>query len=161
MDSCPLWGYAIHRMELTHAEHHIYYATYHLVWTPKYRHPVFKEPYRGVLKSIIVKAVYDYNIDIQDIEIPSDHVHALVSFPPPMSISTCMRVLKSVSARELFKRHPSIRAKYFWGGKLWSPSYYAETIGQRNEQAIQAYIRHQLDAESKLIERSRQLKLFP
>ena len=117
-------------MDLQHTEHHVYRLEYHLVWTPRYRHPVFIEPYRTALKQIIVKSGYDYDITVLEIEIPPDHIHALVSLPPRISVSECMRVLKSISAREFFKMYPAIETKYFWGGKLWSPSYYAETVGK-------------------------------
>ena len=41
---------------------------YHFVWTPKYRHKVFIEPYWGYLKEIIKKVTYDYDIDIVELE---------------------------------------------------------------------------------------------
>ncbi|MCF6229714.1 MAG: transposase, partial [Gammaproteobacteria bacterium] len=41
---------------------------------PKYRHKVFKEPYRAILKGIIQKIGYDYDIDIVELEIPEDHI---------------------------------------------------------------------------------------
>ncbi len=148
-------------MELQRASHHVYRLEYHLVWTPKYRHPVFHEPYRTALKQIIRKAAYDYDIGILEIEIPPDHVHALVSLPPRISVSECMRILKSISAREFFSKYPDIGKKYFWGGKLWSPSYYAETIGKRNESVIRAYIQNQLKHEKRHIAQLKQLKLFP
>ena len=93
-------------------------------------------------------------------EIPPDHVHALVALEPSMSVSECMRILKSVSAREFFQRHPDIKKKYFWGGRLWSPSYYAETIGKTNERSISAYIRNQLKEEERYERVLRQLKLL-
>jgi REP-associated tyrosine transposase len=161
MDSYPGMGYAIHRMTLTRSEHYVYRTTYHIVWTPKYRHPVFTEPYRSVLKGILAKAAYDYDMTVYAMEIPRDHVHAAVSFSPPMSISTCVRILKSISAREFFKKYPQIKKKYFWGGKLWSPSYYVETIGVRNEEAVKTYIRNQLKEEAKHLAKLKQLKLFP
>ena len=148
-------------MELQRASHHVYRLEYHLVWTPKYRHPVFTEPYRTALKQIIVKSGYDYDIDVLEIEIPPDHIHALVSLPPKISVSECMRILKSISAREFFKKYPDMEAKYFWGGKLWSPSYYAETVGKRNEGAIRSYIQNQLKHEKNHIAQLKQLKLFP
>jgi len=147
-------------MELQRAQHHIYRLEYHLVWTPKYRNPAFQEPYRTALKGMIVKTAYDYDMEVLEIEIPPDHVHALVSLPPPISISECVRILKSVSAREFFEKYPEIRKKWFWGGKLWSPSYYAETIGNRNEAAIQSYIRNQLVEEERHVQKLKQLKLI-
>ena len=147
-------------MEMRRAEHHIYKLQYHLVWTPKYRHAVFVEPQRHDLKAILEKVAFDHDIEMQELEIPPDHVHALVALEPTMSVSECMRILKSISAREFFSRHPDIRKKYFWGGKLWSPSYYAETIGKTNEHAISAYIRNQLKEEERYERVLKQLKLL-
>jgi len=147
-------------MELQRASHHIYRLEYHLVWTPKYRHPVFKEPQRTVLKQIIRKTAYDYDIDIIELEAPPDHIHTLVALLPQMSVSECMKILKSISAREFFRKYPDIKEKYFWGGKLWSPSYYAETIGQKNEAVITKYIQNQLEAEKRHLKQLKQLKLF-
>jgi putative transposase len=147
-------------MELSHAEHHVYYAKYHLVICPKYRHPVFQNPYRTTLKQILIKAGYDHDIEVLEIEIPPNHVHMMLSFAPPLSGSDAVRILKSISAREFFRKYPEIREKYFWGGKLWSPSYYIETIGIRNEAAIKKYIQQQLIQEEKQIAKMKQLKLF-
>ncbi len=47
-----------------------------------------------------------------------------------------MQVVKSISAREFFKLFPDIKRRYFWGGKLWSQSYYVETIGNVTEDTI-------------------------
>jgi putative transposase len=148
-------------MDLQYAEHHVTRLEYHLVWTPKYRHPVFKEPQRTVLKQILIKAAYDYDMEITEIEIPPDHIHALIIIPPTISISECFNIIKSISAREFFACFPDIKQKYFWGGKLWSPSYYAETVGKRNEEAIRKYIKNQLKKEQGHIIKLKQLKLFP
>jgi len=43
---------------------------YHFVWIPKYRHKVFSDPYREVMKTIIRKIGFDYDIDIVELEIP-------------------------------------------------------------------------------------------
>ncbi len=64
-------------MELQKNTHHVYRLMYHFVWIPKYRHKVFREPYREALKGIIEKIGYDYNIDIVELEIPDDHLHSV------------------------------------------------------------------------------------
>jgi len=133
---------------------------YHFVWIPKYRHKVFCEPYRDVLKGIIEKAGYDYNIDIVELGIPEDHIHMVVRGIPKMSPSDVMQVIKSISAREFFRCYPEIKKKYFWGGKLWTQSYFVETIGNANEDVIRAYVRDQLVEYEKKEDRSRQLGLF-
>ncbi len=147
-------------MELQKNTHHVYRLMYHFVWIPKYRHKVFNEPYRDVLKGIIEKIGYDYNIDIVELEIPEDHLHMVVRGVPRMSPSDVMQIIKSISAREFFRRYPEIKTRYFWGGKLWTQSYFVETIGNANEEVIRDYVRGQLTECETKEDRSRQLGLF-
>jgi putative transposase len=108
---------------------------------------------------MIEKIGYDYNIDIVEIEIPVDHLHMVVRGEPKMSPSDVMQIVKSISAREFFQRYPEIKKRYFWGGKLWTQSYFVETIGNANEDVIRAYVRDQLKHEKKE-DGPRQLELF-
>ena len=117
---------------------------YHFVWIPKYRHKVFKEPYRENLKAIIRKIGYDYNIEIVELEVPEDHIHMVVRSEPKISPSRIMQIIKSISARNFFKLYPEIRKKYFWGGHLWTQSFFVETIGNANEETIRKYVQNQL-----------------
>ena len=39
-----------------------------------------------------------------------------------------MQVIKSITAREFFRVYTEVKKKYFWGGKLWTQSYFVETI---------------------------------
>ena len=136
-------------MELRRNTHHAFRIMYHFVWIPKYRHKVFIEPYRSTLKNIIQKIAYDYDIEIVEIEIPVDHIHMVVRGEPKDSPSRIMQIIKSLSAREFFRLYPEIKRKYFWGGKLWTQSYFVETIGNANEDVIREYVQNQLKAMSK------------
>ena len=147
-------------MELQRNTHHVFRLMYHFVWIPKYRHKVFSEPYRGELKAIIQKIGYDYDIDIVELEVPVDHIHMVVRSEPKLSPSKIMQVIKSISAREFFKLRPEIRRKYFWGGKLWTQSYFVETIGNANEDVIRAYFKNQLNAMNGNEVHAQQLGLF-
>jgi putative transposase len=133
---------------------------YHFVWIPKYRHKVFEEPYRTVLKDIIRKVGYDYEIDIVELEIPADHVHMVIRSEPKVSPSEVMQVVKSISAREFFRLHPEVKKKYFWGGKLWTQSYFVETIGNASEEVIRKYVQDQLEVMDNGEKSSSQLGLF-
>ena len=147
-------------MDLRRNTHHVYRLMYHFVWIPKYRHKVFSEPYREAMKRIIKKAAYDYDIDIVELEIPEDHIHMVVRGIPKMCPSDVMQVIKSISTREFFRLYPEIKKRYFWGGKLWTQSYFVETIGNANEEVIRAYVRDQLTEYEKREETSIQLGLF-
>jgi putative transposase len=103
---------------------------------------------------------YDYNIEIVEIEIPVDHVHMVVRTEPKVSPSYIMQIIKSITARQFFKLYPDIKKKYFWGGKLWTQSYFVETIGNANEDVIREYVKNQLKQMDKIEAKSGQLKLF-
>ena len=133
---------------------------YHFVWIPKYRHKVFVEPYRSSLKQIIGKIAYSYDIELVELEVPTDHIHMVVRTEPRMSPADVMGVIKSISASEFFRLYPDIKKKYFWGGKLWTQSYFVETIGNANEDVIRRYVQNQLEAMDKGEEISKQLKLL-
>ena len=121
---------AIQLMELQRNTHHVYRLMYHFVWIPKYRHMVFSEPYSGELKGVIEKIGHNYDIDIVELEILEDHLHMVVPRVPKMSPGGAMQIIKSISAREFFRRQPEIKKRYFWEGRLWTQSYFFETIGK-------------------------------
>ena len=133
---------------------------YHFVWIPKYRRKVFSEPYRTVLKNIIEQIGYDYNIEIVELEVPVDHIHMVVRSEPKVSPSDIMQIIKSISARQFFRLYPDVKKKYFWGGHLWTQSFFVETIGNANEEVIRAYVKNQLINMDKVEAKSKQLKLF-
>jgi len=147
-------------MELQRNTHHVYRLMYHFVWIPKYRHKVFEEPYRTVLKDIVWKIGYDYDIDIVELEVPTDHIHMVVRSEPKASPSSVMQIIKSISARKFFRLHPEIKKKYFWGGKLWTQSYFVETIGNASEEVIRKYVQDQLKVMDRGEKSSTQLGLF-
>ncbi|MCT3444692.1 transposase, partial [Limosilactobacillus fermentum] len=41
------------------------------------------------------------------------------------------------------KRHPEIRQSQYWGGHLWSPSYYMSTLGNMSKEVVEQYINNQ------------------
>ena len=112
------------------------------------------------MRSIIEKIGYDYNIEIVELELPVDHIHMVVRAEPKDSPSTIMQVIKSISAREFFGIHPDIKKRFFWGGKLWTQSYFVETIGNANEDVIRKYVQNQLSVMDKLEKKVGQLDLF-
>jgi putative transposase len=147
-------------MELQRNTHHVFRIMYHFVWIPKYRRKVFSEPYRTVLKNIIEQIGYDYNIEIVELEVPVDHIHMVVRSEPKVSPSDIMQIIKSISARQFFRLYPDVKKKYFWGGHLWTQSFFVETIGNANEEVIRAYVKNQLINMDKVEAKSKQLKLF-
>lgn len=147
-------------MELSRNSHHVFRIMYHFVWIPKYRHKVFVDPYQSMLKDIICKIGYDYNIEIVELEIPEDHLHMVIKSEPKASPSGIMQIIKSISARKFFRIYPEIKKKFFWGGKLWTQSFFVETIGNANEEVIRKYVREQLNKMDRQEEKWKQIRLL-
>ena len=145
-------------MELDRNSHHVFRIMYHFVWIPKYRHKIFREPYR--LKEIIYKIGYDYNIEIFELEVPVDHIHMVIKSEPKYCPSYIMQIIKSISARNFFKLHPDVKKKYFWGGKLWTQSFFVETVGNTNDTIVREYVRNQLKKMDTIEQRGKQLKIY-
>ncbi|MET3115182.1 REP element-mobilizing transposase RayT [Pedobacter sp. CG_S7] len=76
------------------------------------------------LKAICVRISERYEIQFVEIGYESDHVHFLVEGIPSMSVKKIVSIIKSITARELFLRHPEIK-KLLWGGSFWTSGYYA------------------------------------
>ncbi len=113
-----------------------------------------------MLKGIIEKIGYDYDIEIVELEIPEDHLHMVVRGVPKMAPSQMMQIVKSISARGFSRHYPEIKKHYFWGGKLWTQSYFVETIGNANEEVIRAYVQEQLSEHENKETGAKQLGLF-
>ncbi|PAJ74952.1 IS200/IS605 family transposase [Pseudoalteromonas sp. NBT06-2] len=131
---------------------------YHFVSIPKYRRKVFPESYSEAMKVIIQKIGYD--IDIVELEIPEDYIHMVLRSEPKMSSSQIMQVIKSISAREFFKLYSDIKRRYFWGGELWTQSYFVEIIRNATEDTIRKYVQNQLVELDKKEVHASQLGLF-
>ena len=71
-----------------------------------------------------------------------------------------MQVIKSISARECIRLYPKIKRRFFWLGKLWTQSFFVETVGNYNENTVREYVKNQLSEMDKLENKTRQLKIF-
>jgi putative transposase len=50
------------------------------------------------------------------IEVDIDHVHIYMEIPPQISVGRAVRILKSLSARYMFKKFPYLK-RLFWSGE--------------------------------------------
>ena len=116
---------------------------YHYACPAKYRRKVFTEEVEKSLKEICIRLGECYEISFIEIGADENHVHFLIQGIPTMSPSSIIQRVKSITARELFIRHPGIKVA-LWGAHLWSSGYYVNTVGQYgNEKVISAYVRNQ------------------
>jgi len=116
---------------------------YHLVFPLKYRKGVITDNVGESLKDICLEISERYEMNFVEVGYEIDHVHFLLQSVPSMSVSEITMKLKSITAKQLFQRHPEIKSK-LWGGNFWTSGYYANTVGQYgNEEVIRKYIESQ------------------
>ena len=121
--------------------HTKYNCTYHIVFIPKYRRKVMYGKIEKEVGEILSTVCKITGVKLIKGGVCLNHVHLYVSILPKMSISEVMSKLKGKSALMIFDRHPEYRDKY--GRHFWARGYYAETIGQVNEETIKKYIEEQ------------------
>jgi len=125
--------------------HNVSVLTYHLVFPAKYRRIVFDENVDTVLKEACLGIEDRYQLKFLKIGTDKNHVHLLVQSVPTYSITKIVTLIKSLTAREIFKRCPRVK-KQLWGGEFWTDGYFASTVGKHgNENMIANYVKSQGD----------------
>ena len=101
-----------------------------------------------------------YEVKFLEIGTDKDHVHFLVQSVPTYSVKKIVQIIKSLTAREIFRRCPQVK-KMLWGGEFWSDGYFASTVGKHgNETVIGDYVKGQGGGEYQKLHSSPQLSLF-
>ena len=133
---------------------------YHYVCPSKYRRVVFSETVDASLKEVCLEISYRYEIDFIEIGTDKDHVHFLIQSVPMYSPTKIIQVVKSITAKEIFKKHPEVK-KQLWGGEFWTKGFYVNTVGKHgNESTIREYVQRQGRATEYQKLHSQQLSFF-
>jgi len=98
-------------------------------------------------------------VEIDEMRVQSDHVHMVVSIPPRLSVSDFMGVLKGKTAIRIFKSHPNLKKKPYWGNHFWARGYFVNTVGI-NEEMIRRYVKFQEEEERKMERDRSEFTLF-
>ena len=118
-------------------------VNYHIVFCVKHRQKILNGEVESFLKETILDIAQDKNFTIKTMEMnESDHIDLFISAHPKHSIGQIIKWIKGISGIKLFKRFPDLTKK-LWKGKLWSNTYYVETIGSTSEEDIKKYIENQ------------------
>ena len=140
--------------ELCRASHKVFKIKYHFVFCIKYRKDLFLvEKYMDSIREICGGMEERYHMKFETMGFDEDHVHFMLCSVPKYSASQLFRIVKSVTAIQLFKKHPDLKEE-LWGGEFWSDGGYVGTVGEGiNADIIRDYIKRQG-------RKGEQLKLF-
>ena len=140
--------------------HNVSVLLYHLVCPAKYRRNIFSLEVTKSLLLICFEITEKYEIEFLEIGTDADHVHFLIQGIPSLSPSEIVRVVKSITGREIFRLHPEVKTM-LWGSHIWSSGYYINTVGQHGtEEVIKRYIENQGRVNEYEKVYSNQLRMF-
>lgn len=103
----------------------------HLVWCPRYR------------RRVLGGRVAEHGWEVVAKEVMPDHVHLFVQVGPTDAPAAVVRALEGRTARPLRAEFPYLRR---FARVLWSPSYFAASVGCVSQSTVRRYSEHQSDA---------------
>ena len=115
----------------------------HLVFITKYRGRVFDGEHLTKLEEIMRDICQQFEVELVEFNGETDHVHLLVNFPPKVAISKLVNSLKGVSSRKLKLHFPELHKVAWKSDVLWSPSYFAGSVGGAPIEVLRQYIEQQ------------------
>ena len=113
------------------------------------------EEVAGYVKVVLGQIADEYEFRIDTMEVMKDHVHVFIEAPPGYAPAKVAQILKSITAREIFKKFPRMR-KAMWLGMIWGDGYFVRSVGDKvTADVIRKYIEYQKHEDS-----ARQLAMF-
>jgi len=151
----------MNKSEYIHKSHNVSVLLYHFVCPAKYRRCVFDERIDRSVKDICLEISKRYQIHFLEIGTDKNHVHFLLQSIPTYSCTKIITIIKSITAKEVFKLHPEVK-KQLWGGEFWTDGYFVNTVSRFGDEAsISQYVKEQgIEKEYKVLHKSTQLALF-
>jgi putative transposase len=129
--------------EYIHKRHNVSVLLYHFVCPAKYRKVVFSKDVDNEIKNVCLEIGKRYEMVFIEIGTDKNHVHFLIQSVPTQSPSRIIQTVKSITAKEVFKKMPEVK-KMLWGGEFWSKGYFTNTVGHKgNEETVRKYVREQ------------------
>ena len=120
----------------------VYMINYHIIWATKYRKQILTENIRTTLGTILNTICDAKGWTLIESQAMPDHIHIFLSVTPFERPVDIIKILKGVTAKQLFEAHPELRSALRYG-HLWSPSYYIGTAGNVSSEVIAKYIKDQ------------------
>jgi putative transposase len=104
--------------EFRRERHSVSRLTVHLVCVTKYRRKVFDTAALEWLQRHFAKVCEAMECELLACDGEADHLHAVIEYPPKVSVSVLVNALKGTSNRLLRKERPDIAGRYY-DGVLW------------------------------------------
>ena len=95
---------------------------YHIQLIIEYRKSLLNKKTEKVILEATKEFKERYAIEISHVGFDKNHVHFLCKFLLKYSGGQVIKVIKSITAKEIFREVPEIK-KELWGGEIWTDGY--------------------------------------
>jgi putative transposase len=117
--------------------HSVHQLDVHIIFVTKYRASTLTNAIDGALRDIFSEECDKMGCRLFRSKCDGNHVHAVIRFPPTISISKLAQQLKGASSYQIHKNFPDAPKPF------WSPSYFAKTVSSISLDRTKKYIDEQ------------------
>jgi len=124
--------------QLRKGRHSVSSLKIHLVCVTKYHQEIFTTESLAALEKSFAEVAQKMDFQVLEFNGEADHIHALIEYPPKLSVSQIVNALKGVSSRRYGQAgYPKPDGK----DALWSPSYFVSSVGGASIEVLRQYIK--------------------
>ena len=124
----------------------VYCCRYHIIFCPKYRRKVLREPIAERFKQIVISMQEEQNFYVLGMEVMPDHVHMLLDIDPTIGVNVVIARIKGKTAHILNREFPELTRKL---PTLWTRSKFIATVGSVSLEVVKKYIEEQKTNEQR------------
>ena len=124
----------------------VYCCRYHIIFCPKYRRKVLREPIAERFKQIVMSMQEEQNFYVLGMEVMPDHVHLLLDIDPTIGVNIVVARIKGKTAHILNREFPELTRKL---PTLWTRSKFIATVGSVSLEVVKKYIEDQKTNEQR------------
>ena len=124
----------------------VYCCRYHIIFCPKYRRKVLREPIAERFKQIVISMQEEQNFYVLGMEVMPDHVHMLLDIDPTIGVNVVIARIKGKTAHILNREFPELTRKL---PTLWTRSKFIATVGSVSLEVVKKYIEGQKTNEQR------------
>lgn len=123
--------------------HVVFSLQAHIVLVTKYRRGAISNRVREDIINAANDVAKRYEFKILDIDGEDDHIHLIVDYPPKLSLSKLVMVLKANTAKKVREQRFEEVESVLWGNHFWSPSYFVSSTGGASLEKVRRYVQDQ------------------
>lgn len=123
--------------------HVVFSLQAHIVLVTKYMRGAISDRVRDVIITAANDVAKRYEFQILDIDGEDDHIHLAVDYPPKLSMSKLVMVLKANTAKKIREQRFDEVESVLLDDHFWSPSYLVTSTGGDSLEKVRRYVQDQ------------------